>query len=339
MQKARIVWQLATDSEIRSPPLALADGVLLVLERDGHGVLRRIPLEDGRPAWSTPLAARPAGGPVRTGDVVAVPLSDGRIAAFRLATGAPLAPAWAPLETPAVPPLAGSGGVIYARGQRGGHPRLAAFAVGRAEPLWEVPDPLPTSPDARFRQTGGVVVVGGTLGGEQVAVTGLEPATGKLLWTHAESDCVLHDLWAVGGIVDVVTSASIVGLLAEGGELRNIRFTGFPFDSAYAVGEHLVTLMDGHMGPVLLSFDTVSQKLIGRVSRAMTRLVAAHAEEVLVTRVGGEAAFYTLPNLESIAFPEAYAIPAPRFASFARDVCYVVPEHGRSITAVDLNAS
>ncbi|MCA9518223.1 MAG: PQQ-binding-like beta-propeller repeat protein [Myxococcales bacterium] len=339
MQKARIVWQLAVDSEIRSPPLALADGVLLVLERDGHGVLRRLPLEEGRPAWSAPLDARPAGGPVRTGDVVAVPLADGRIAAFRLATGEPMLPAWPALETPAVPPLAGLGGVIYARSYRGGHPRLTALAVGQAEPLWEVPDPIPTSPDARFRQTAGVIVAGGTLGGEQVVVTGLDPATGKALWSHAEADCVLHDLWAVGGIVDVVTSASVVGLLADGGELRNIRFTGFPFDSAYAVGEHLVTLMDGHMGPVLLSFDVVSQKLIGRVSRAMTQLVAAHAEEVLVTRVGGEAAFYTVPALESIAFPEAYATPAPRFASFARDVCYVVPDHGRSITAIDLNAS
>ena len=72
---------------------------------------------------------------------------------------------------------AGLGGVIYARSYRGGHPRLTALAVGQAEPLWEVPDPIPTSPDARFRQTAGVIVAGGTLGGEQVVVTGLDPAT------------------------------------------------------------------------------------------------------------------------------------------------------------------
>ncbi len=90
------------------------------------------------------------------------------------------------------------------------------------------------------------------------------------------------------------------------------------------------------MGPVLLCFDLVSQRLHGRISRAMTRLVGAHPNEVLVTLVNGDPAFYALPALAAVGLPESHAVGTPLYASWSRDVCYVVPEHRRSISAIDL---
>ena len=335
--RARVLWQLAFDMDVRTPPLALADGLVLSLDRGRRSELRRLALDDGTTRWTRELPHRAHGGPVRTGGALAVPLVNGQVQALRLDDGALWGPAWT-LPGPPNPTLGAAGGHFFARCGQGVDAALHALAPGRPAPLWSVPDPLAGADTARLRVTDGVLVLAGALPeADTVVIAGVDPATGRLLWSHREATSRLLDLWAVAGLVDVVTSSGVLGLVAGTGELRSARFGGFPLESACAVGEHLIAMMEGHMGPVLLCFHLVSQRLVGRVSRAMTRLVGAHANEVLVTLINGDPVFYTLPSLDQIDFPEIEALSDPKLTVWSRDVCYVLGADERTLTAVDLD--
>lgn len=336
-QRARVLWQLVPDMAIRNRPLALADGVVVTWERGDSCGLRRLAAEDGATVWDRALDHRPVGAAVRTGGLLAVPLSGGFIGTYAASDGAPLGPAWAPLPCPAHAELAAAGGRVFARCGHGADATLSGYVVGEAAPAWVVPDPAGGA-EARMRSTAGVLVLASAQEGDGIIVAGVDQETGRLLWTHREDGTTLHDLWSVGGIVDVVTSSGVVGLDAATGEHRTTRFSGFPLDSARAVGEHLVAMMEGHMGPVLLCFNIVTQRLVGRISRAMTRLVGAHGSEALITLINGEPIFYALPSLEPLDLPESDAINPPGVTAWSRDICYVVSQDQRAVTAVDLDA-
>jgi len=337
-QRARVLWQLTFDLEVRTTPVALADGLVITLAGGDTSVLRRLALDGGAPVWSTDLHHQVVGSPVRTGSLLAVPLAGGHIGAFDVADGAPLRPAWAPLPTPAHAELAAAGGRVFARCGHGVDATLSCYLVGQSRPAWVVPDPASGGEATRMRTTNGVLVVASAREDDGVVIAGVDVETGHRRWLHREAGSRLHDLWAIGGIVDVVTSSGVIGLEAATGEHRTTRFAGFPLDSARAVGEHLVAMMEGHMGPVLLCFHIVTQRLIGRISRAMTRLVGAHAGEVLVTLINGEPIFYAIPSLEPLDLPEAEAISPPGVTAWSRDVSYVVSLDQHTVTAIDLDA-
>lgn len=322
---------------VRNGPLALADGVVVTWERGDSCGLRRLASDDGATVWDRALDHRPVGAPVRTGGVLAVPLAGGFIGTYAVANGAPRAPAWTPLPCPAHAELAAAGGRVFARCGHGVDATLSCYVVGEAAPAWVVPDPANGS-EARMRSTGGVLVLASPQEGDGILVAGVDQQTGEVLWTHHSDGTTLHDLWSVGGIVDVVTSSGVVGLDAATGEHRTTRFSGFPLDSARAVGEHLVAMMEGHMGPVLLCFHIVTQRLVGRISRAMTRLVGAHGSEALITLINGEPIFYALPSLEPLDLPESDAINPPGATAWSRDICYVISQDQQTVTAVDLDA-
>lgn len=337
-QQARILWQLALDGDIHTQPTALADGVLMVIDRDGGCEVRRVDLDVGDVQWARQLRRQAVGRAARTGDLVAIPLAKGGLAGLRLADGEPIKPAWQPASAAWVGPIAAHGGRVFGRWGSGKSARLGGYVPGQKEPLWTVVDPLAGADDGRMHFTAGRLLVAGNRANEAMVIAAVDPATGETLWTHTSADLRVNRVWAIGGVIDVVTHTNVVGLEVETGEKRTTRFAGFPLETATTSGGQLVAMMEGHMGPVLLSFDMISQNLVGRVSRAIEGLTGAHPAEVMVQLVGGEPAIYTLPDLESVGLPEAEALHSPRWVAWARDVAYVVAGHGRTITALDLDS-
>ncbi len=338
-QQARVLWQIAFAQEVSVPPLALADGIVIALTRAREHTLRRLDAH-GEAVWSAPLERAPVAAPVRSGRLLAIALEGGQIAAMDLTTGAPLGRGWAPLGGPILAPIAALGGRIYARVGEGAKASLVALEPAATSPLWRSADPSGGGPQALMRLTDGILIYAGTApDGSATLVRGLDPTTGAQRWAHAEIDCELNDLWAVGGVVDLITTNRVVGLDPRTGQVRNARFTSFPLEDARAPGDQLVAMMDGHTGPVLLCFDLVSQRLHGRISRAMTRLVGAHPNEAMVTLVNGDAALYALPGLSLVDLPESQALGTPLYAAWSRDLCYVVPDHRRALTAIDLEVT
>lgn len=336
-QRARVVWQQAFSSELQMPPLALGDGLLIAVERGDTALLRRLDAADGATVWERDLGRRTVGPAARTGDLVAIPLTGGHFATLSVHDGSPLGPAWAPLPSPAHPDLIAASGRVFVRSGHGDGATLTCYLEGRAIPAWVVPDPAGGTLHAQMRFTRGVLVVASPFDGAGVVALGVDGATGRTRWAYESDATALHDVWAVAGIVDLVTSSGVVGLDAFTGEQRSTRFSGFPLDSARAVGDHLIAMMEGHMGPVLLCFHTVTQRLVGRISRAMTRLVGAHPSEALITLINGDPVFYALPDLTPLELPEADAINPPGLTAWSRDMVYVVSEDRRVLTAVDLD--
>jgi len=336
-QRARVLWQQGFTAEIRATPLALGGGVVVSLERPDGALLRRVEADEGATVWEHDLGHHTVGPPVRTGELIAIPLAGGHLATVSAADGSPIEPAWTPLPGPAHDDLVAAGGRVFVRCGHGDGASLSCYVAGRARPAWTVPDPAAGALHARMRVTRGVLVVAAAHDEDGVIVIGVDCESGRGRWSHRSDALVLHDLWAVGGVVDVVTSSGVVGLDATTGEHRTTRFTGFPLDSARAVGEHLVAMMEGHMGPVLLCFHIVTQRLVGRISRAMTRLVGAHESEALITLINGDPVFYAIPELTPVDLPEAEAINPPGVTAWSRDVVYVVSEDGHLLTAVDLD--
>lgn len=334
-RSARIAWQLAPDATLDAMPLAVADGVVIALGRGDETELRRVALDDGATVWAERLSGRAAGPPVRTGDVLAVPLAGGRVSVHGLRDGAPLA-AW-DASGAHCGPIGAFRGAIFVRSQDTRGPRLSRVEDG--EVRWTCPDPLGGCDGGQMRATDGALVIAGATAPGRVVAAGVDLEDGRALWRHEEPATLLNDLWAVGGIVDVVMNTCVRGLDARTGEARPVRFSGFPLDMARAVGEHLVAMMSGHTGPVLLCFHLVSQQHLGRVTRAMSRLVGAHAEEALVILDSGDAVFYALPELEPLDFPEPGALGAPQHVVWAQHACYVVSDDGRTLTAIDLDVA
>ncbi|MFT7582403.1 MAG: hypothetical protein ACI9MR_004085 [Myxococcota bacterium] len=337
-QQARILWQLALDGDIQKPPMALADGVLIIVDRDVGCEVRRVSLESEGVTWRRPLDTPAMGQLARSGHVIAVPSAKGELARLSLADGTPLKPDWEPANAAWVGPLKAHGGRFYGRSGTGKGARLSCYVPGQRKPLWMTSDPLAGSDDGRLNYSAGRLLLAGNHAVEGMLVTAFAPGTGEVLWTHRNPELRVNRLWAIGGIIDVVTHTNVVGLSVETGEKRTTRFAGFPLETATTSGGQLVAMMEGHMGPVLLSFDMVSQNLAGRVSRAIEGLIGAHPAEVMVQLAGGEPALYTLPGLETVGLPEADALQNPRWIAWARDVAYVVAGHGRSLTALDLNS-
>lgn len=331
-RSARVAWQLAPAATLDAIPLAVADGVVVALGHSDHTELRRIALDDGATVWTERLAGRATGAPVRTGALLGVPLSDGRVSVHRLRDGAPIG-AW-DARGPHRGPIAAFRGAFFVRSGADGEARLSR--VDGEATRWSCPDPLTGCGGGLMRATDGVLVAAAAAA-DRVVATGLDIEDGRLLWRHEEPATVLNDLWAVGGIVDVVMNTCVRGIEARTGEARPVRFSGFPLDEARAVGEHLVAMMSGHTGPVLLCFHLVSQRHLGRVTRAMSRLVGAHSEEALVVLDSGDAVFYALPELEALDFPEPAALGAPQHVVWAQHACYVVSNDRRTLTAVDLD--
>ncbi len=341
-QQARILWQVRCDTPVGRRLLPIASGVIVPTGRGSRTAIRRIGLSTGDTLWEATLDAPAAASIARTGRTLAVPLTAGRLASLDILDGAPTPFSWQRVMGELADPVYAHGGRVYLRLMPGTGARLVAFEVGRDAPLWTVTDPTRGASGTRLAVTRDRLIVAGAATRETVSVTAFDLADGQLRWQQDKLDGQLLDLWALAGVIDVLTSEEgLFGLDAETGAIRSHRHADLPSPRAWLAGDSLLALTKQKSEQTLFCMNAMGEQVTGRLREPQDRLervIGAHPGEVLVSRPGGAPALYRLPGLEPIALPEADAIGPTHSVTWARDVAYLVSEDRHTITALELQA-
>ncbi len=334
---AHAMWQVRLDAPVAQALVPLADGVLVPMKRGARASVRRIQVDEGETVWETMFDGPLVAGLARTGDILAVPLTEGRLVALHVNDGSGHEVQWAQQMGEFCDPVMARMGSIFVRLMSGTGTKVQAFGVGKRAPLWAAEDPTESSPDARLAQAAGVVVMAGTSSDKRVTVAGLERDSGRVKWSNGDAEGTLQALWAVAGVVDVVTDADgILGINPHTGKTRNQRFADFPFERAFEIGETLLMVTRAKGDRVMFSFTSLGEQIQGRLRDPLERVVGVSPSEVLVTMIDGSPALFTLPDLTRVELPEADVIGPCNQVAFSSDVAYLVSEDRHTLTALDL---
>ncbi|MCC6625584.1 MAG: PQQ-binding-like beta-propeller repeat protein [Deltaproteobacteria bacterium] len=340
-RRVQVAWQVWFDGLVERTPIALADGVVVVVDHAGHSEVRRID-ESGQHRWQVALEGRVSGDPARTRGCLALPWDGVRVVGVTLESGAPTC---APL---AVPGLVLHGGIAALRGHV-----LARFASAGPEampflaikdpsrhdtPPTLVPDPLGVAIEARFRATNHTCVLAGEDPAGFAIIAGLDLDSHRVRWSHRVEGCGLSHLWAAGGLVDVVLTDRLTSLDARTGTRLTTRFEGMVLDAARIAGEALLVTLGHHEAPaerLLLAFDTMTEAPLGE-HKGLLRLVGACSDECLVADLDDRPTLLELPSLLPIPIRDGADVVSPRLVAWSRHRAYVVGHDGHSLSAIDL---
>lgn len=337
-QRARVIWQQRTPYPVGRRLLALGDSVVMSMTVGARAVVRRLDVTSGETVWehvtNRPLAA----SATHTAGALALPLTGGVMLAVDLETGAPVTPAWRPLLGELTGPVAAHQGHIYARLLPGSGPQLVALRPGRPQPVWTVTDPTRGARDTRLAFAPPWLLAAGSGPDARVLAGAIDMGVGKLLWAHGDLEGRFNALWATAGALDVVTDADgVVGLDPATGRARTQRLAEFPFQRALLAGDLLLCQGTVRDQPALYCFQSVGEKLRGKVTDDFERLIGAGASEALVELRDGQPALVSLPKLTLVEFPEGDEIGPVLTVAFARDVAYLLGADRQTITAVELD--
>lgn len=338
-QRARIIWQLRVDGVIARRPLALGDGILVPMMREGDIVVRRIHVFDGGTEWETVLDGPGTTDIARTGSTVIVPLTGGRLASLRLEDGMPTEWMWDRVMGEFTDPITARGGRCFVRLMPGTGARLACFEAHRERPLWDIADPAHGATGSRLITTAGLLIEFNEDGG-QLQMTAINLVDGRVRWKNRDIQGRLLDVYACAGILDVLTDKhGVTRVDIETGLPRNRRLSSFPFDNAMIVGEALLMEAIVKNKRALFSFGSVGESVISRLrNQPIAEITSASTTEALVRLETGLPAFYSLPDLRPIAFPEAESAGPTERVVWTQYVAYLISEDRHTITAVELDA-
>ncbi len=338
-QRARVVWQQRTPYPLGRRLLALGDGVITSMEVGARAVVRRLDVASGEVLWEH-VTKRPLAAPAtHTAGVLALPLTGGVMLGLDLETGAPVTPAWRPLLGELTGPVAAHHGQIFARLLPGSGAQLVALRPGQPLPVWTLNDPTRGARDARVAFASPWLLIAGSGPDGRVLAGSVDLGVGKLLWAHDELEGRFNDLWASAGALDVVTDVDgAVGLDPRSGRVRTQRFAEFPFQRAVLAGDLLLLQGTVHDRPALYCFQSVGEKLQGKVTEGLARLIGAGPSEALVERDEGQVGLLSLPKLHPVEIPHGEEIGPVLTAAFARDVAYLLGADRQTITALELDA-
>jgi len=340
-RRVHVAWQVWFDGRIERTPLALADGVVVVIDHAGHSKVRRID-EAGQARWESTIEGRVSGDPARTMGWLALPIDGTRVAGMSLDTGGRDAP---PVGLPGLV-LHGPVGALrgrfiarFAAPARDAAPFVVLVDPSRpdASPAL-VPDPLGAAIEARFRATNQTLVLAGEDPAGFAVIAAIDLDTHRIRWSHRAADCGLSHLWAAGGLVDVVLTDRLTSFDARTGMQLTTRFEGMVLDAARIAGETLLVVLGHHDVPaerVLLAFDTMTEEPFGE-HKGLLRVVGACSDECLVADLDDRPALLELPSLLPTPIRDGADVVSPRLVAWSRHRAYVVGHDGHSLSAIDL---
>jgi len=336
-RRIRLAWQHWLDGEIRRTPVPLADGLLVVLDRPGHSVALRLD-SDGKEVWQVDLGGVASGEPARTQGFLAVPVAGERVVVVDLAAGrlqrADVSVPGAPLRG-GITALGGRLWVRLGQTRDGLGPFLAVLDIERpADGMRLFADPLGAAIETRCRRTNRTLVAAAEHPNGNAVLVGLDEVTARVLWRHELPATGVNDLWAAGGLVDIVLSHSVCSRDARSGAALTRRFEGFALEGARLSGQTLLVLVpeNGH-GRRLLAYDAATEEQTG-VMFGVQRIIGASSDLALLRNIGDEAVLVELPSLAVQPLPEAEAIESAELVAFSRHELWVVAHGGRSLSAL-----
>lgn len=337
--RAALAWQLWLDGEIRRTPLPLADGVLVLLDRPTGTVAVRLD-EDGRELWAIELPGIASGDPVRTHGFVAVPIDGERITVIdvnqrklqRHGVRVPGA-----VVRGGIAALGGRLWIRFSETSDGLGPFLAVFDVHAPDEAPRLhPDPLGVAIETRCRRTNNTVVAAAEHPGGHAIVVGLDETTARVLWRHELPETGVVDLWAAGGLVDLVVSDGLQSWDARSGQRLTRRFGGRALEGSRLAGETLLVLAPHDDGDArqLLAFNACTEELTG-THAAVQRILGANSDLALARDHGGLPRLFDLPQLLPLTLREADALEGCELVAFSRHALWVVAHGGRSLSCLE----
>lgn len=355
-RRVRLAWQVWLDGAVRRPPLALADGSIVVLDHAERGVsrVRRVD-DDGETAWETTLGSLVCAPPVRSEGFLVLPCEGGRIEVLDVSTGVGLGEAIV-VDGELIPPVAALGGRIWARfGGAAVHlpRRMIVQRPGVAESRIEMEDPLAGAIDAHFKRTNQTVIATAETADGHVLVVGLDESHARVLWRARVEGTGVSDLWGAGGLVDIVCSDRVMSFDARSGSPLTTRFVGMDLQAARISGETLLVVgkgLNGHTthlagsAPAAVSsqrryhvstYESANETPRG-VCEDVSRVVGAGSDFIAVHLAHGPFALLELPDLEPVPLPEAEALEDAMHAAFSRHRAWIVAHGGQSLSALDV---
>lgn len=336
-RRIRLAWQLWLDGEIRRTPVPLADGVLVVLDRPGRSTAMRLD-GDGGTVWQVDLPGVASGEPARTQGFLAVPIDGERVVVVDLARGR------VQRSDVSVPGASLRGGIAALGGRLwvrcgetrdGLGPFLAVLDLERPDDgLRLFPDPLGAAIETRCRRTNRTLVAAAEHPGGGAVLVGLDEVTARVLWRQELPATGVVDLWAAGGLIDLVLGHSVRSWDARSGAPLTRRFEGLSLEGARLAGQTLLVLVpeNGHARR-LLAFDAATEEQSG-VMFGVQRIIGASSDLALLRNVGDEALLVELPGLAVQPLPEAEAIESAELVAFSRHELWVVAHGGRSLSSL-----
>jgi len=337
-RRVDLAWQLWLDGELRRTPLPLADGLLLVLDRPGGSVALRLD-SDGREIWQVELPGVASSDPVRTQGFVAVALGGERVVVIDVAHGRLLRNGVAVHGAAVRGGIAAVGGRLWVRLGKtsdGLGPFLAVLdLMAPGDGLRLFPDPLGSAIETRCRRTNNTLVAAAEHPNGNVLLVGLDESSARLLWQHELPQTGVVDLWAAGGLVDLVLSNGVRSWDARTGTPLTRRFAGHALEGARLAGETLLVLVpdNGH-GRHLRTFNACTEDATGRLL-AIQRVIGASSDLALLRDHDGNVMLVELPTLTPFTIPEADAIAGAELVAFSRHALWVVAHGGRSLTCLE----
>lgn len=337
-RRVNLTWQLWLDGEIGRVPLPLADGLLVLLDRPDGTVALRLDSE-GRELWQLELHGLASADPVRTQGFIAVPLGGQRVVVIDVAQGR-LVRASVAVEGAAVRgAIAALGGRLWVRLGKtadGLGPFLAVLDLMAPEDgLRLFPDPLGDAIETRCRRTNNTLVAAAEQRNGSALLIGMDEASARLLWQHELPDTGVVDLWAAGGLIDLVVSGGVRSWDARSGKPLTRRFEGKALEGARIAGETLLVMVadNGH-GRRLLTFDACTEDQTGQLL-GVQRIIGASSDLALVRGSDDVVMLVELPSLSPLMMPEADAIEGAELVAFSRHALWVVAHGGRSLTCLE----
>ncbi len=337
-RRVNLAWQLWLDGELRRTPLPLADGLLVVLDRPDVSVALRLDSE-GRELWQVELPGVASADPVRTQGFVAVPLGGARVVIIDVTLGRLVRASIAVEGASVRGGIAALGGRLWVRLGKtadGLGPFLAVLDLTALDDgLRLFPDPLGAAIETRCRRTNNTLVAAAEAPNGDALLVGMDEATARVLWHHELPNTGIVDLWAAGGLVDVVLSGSVRSWDARSGKPLTRRFEGKALEGARLAGETLLVMVpdNGH-GRRLLSYEACTEDATGELL-GVQRIIGASSDLALVRGSDGLVMLVELPSLSPLTMPEADAIEGAELVAFSRHALWVVAHGGRSLTCLE----
>lgn len=338
--RVNLAWQLWLDGELRRTPLPLANGLLVVLDRPTGSVALRLD-SDGRELWQVELPGIASSDPVRTQGFVAVPIGGERVVVIDVAHGQLLRANIAVDGAAVRGGIAALGGRLWVRLGKtadGLGPYLAKLDLAAPEEgLRLFPDPLGAAIETRFRRTNDTLVAAAEHPNGDALLVGIDEGSARVLWLHELRATGVVDLWAAGGLVDVVLSAGVRSWDARSGMALTRRFEGQVLEGARLAGETLLVLVSDKAQPGqrrLLTYDACTEDATGRLL-GVQRIIGASSDLALLRGSDGVVMLVELPSLTPLMMPEADAIDGAELVAFSRHALWVVAHGGRSLTCLE----
>ena len=329
------MWQRRLSQKLGAKLVPLGAGLLAVTLEHGQATLRSMHVRDGAEDWSISFDSSDCLSLLRTGQQILSIASD-RLTFIDAARKRVVLEVAAKEGQRYTGAALSKKGRFYLLSESTGTLYLSAIDARSGTTIWQTKTSQGTASTTVLADAGGLLMAIRN-SHERLNIRAYAAATGDLAWERddIEGSPVTH--WAAFNLFDLaVKEKGVWGLNSSDGSDRSLRFFGMKYVEAHLMGQSFLVVTENDGLRELLSFDTVSSELKGKIPTDIQRIIGAHSAEVLTEHPDGYPEIFSLPKLNPIQLPHAKEIGQICEIAWARDVAYLVAKDQRTITAIDL---